>query len=137
MDVKVEVKGIRELSSAFKQIDTELPKELRVAFKEIAATVASTAAGQVPRRSGAAAGSIRPRATPKGAGIAFGGSSAPYMPWLEFGGAVGRNRSVTRPFMKTGRYIFPAIADAQDEIGNAALAAVETVAEHAGFGTKG
>ena len=47
-----------------------------VTMKAIAEDVVRDAAGRVPRRSGKAAGSIKARAGAKGAGIAFGGTSA-------------------------------------------------------------
>lgn len=39
--------------------------------------------------------------------MAGGGSRAPYYPWLEFGGRVGRKESVSRTFVPGGRYIWP------------------------------
>lgn len=136
--VRVEVRGIAELSAAFKGIDKELPKALQVEFKAIAEGVARKAAGKVPQgKTGHAAGSIRARATAKGAGIAFGGPKAEYYPWLDFGGRVGRKRSIKRDIVSGGRYVYPTIGENKEEIGRAALEAIERVAERNDFEVRG
>jgi hypothetical protein len=143
---RVEVRGLRELSSAFRKVDGEIPKELQREFKGIAQAVVDQARPKVPRKSGKAAGSIKPRATQKGAGIAFGGSAAPYYPWLDFGGGkvgvVGIQRGGStgaskRPVVKGGRYVYPAIMAMKDETTEAVDKAVKHAADRAGFDTEG
>jgi len=133
----IKIRGLRELQGAFRQIDAKLPKELREHFMDIATHVASTAAAKVPRRTGAAANSIKPRATQRGASVAFSdsGGSVPYYPWLDFGGKVGKGGSIVRSFIPKGRYIYPTIAGQSDEIERMADLSVEVVARHAGFDT--
>jgi hypothetical protein len=135
--VRVELRGAKDLNRAFKRLETGLEKELRAAFREIARTVAGRAAAKVPRLSGVAAGSIKPRASQTGAGIAFGGSSAEYYPWLDFGGRVGRGKSVYRDLVVGGRYVYPTIAESKDDIGRMADEAIRDVAKKADFETKG
>ena len=147
MDVKVEVRGIRELSRAFKAVDAELPKRLKARFLAIAETVASSARGNVPHRTGRAAASIKAKASARGAGIAFGGTAAPHYPWLDFGGSVGKGHfpgkrwsgSVTREWWGKpggdGRYIYPAIDSHKQEITDAAEKAIADVARDAGLET--
>lgn len=134
---------------AFKQLDTELPKELRREFKAIAEMVAGRIRGKVPRRTGAAASSVTTRAGSTGAGIAFGGSKAPYFPWLDFGGSVGRGHrpgsawsgAIRREWegipRGSGRYVYPTIAESKGDIGAAADEAIRRVARRADFDTKG
>lgn len=136
-DVKVEIHGLRELAGAFKKVDSTLPKQMRIQFLGVAKQVVADARQDVPSRSGTAAGSIVPRAGQAGAGIAEGGSRAEYAPWLDFGGKVGRKHSVSRPFIRTGRFIYPAIEQNRREILEAADLAVKLVSEQAGFNTKG
>ena len=62
----------------------------------------------VPSRTGTAAGSIKPQSTQRMGQVKAGGGRAKYYPWLDFGGSVGRHKSVHRPFLKTGRYLFAA-----------------------------
>lgn len=128
---------MKELNRAFKQVDANLPKELRLAFKQIASDVASRAARKVPRVTGNAASSITPRASGSSAGIAFGGSRAEYYPWLDFGGRVGRSRSVYRDVISGGRYVYPTIAESRDDIGRMADDAIQLVARRADFETRG
>lgn len=135
-DTKVEVRGIRQLTSALKKMDGDLDKELKSAFRAIAETVSAAAAGKVPKQTGRAASSIKPRSSTRGASIAFGGTRAPYYPWLDFGGRVGKNKSISRPFIKEGRYVYPAIREEGDLIRAKTDEALERLARAAGFETK-
>lgn len=142
MDVSVKVTGLAELGRAFKQVDAELPKELKTRFLAIAQRVVGDVQQRMPRRSGRAQGSVKARASVRGASIAAGGRAAPYYQFLDFGGTTGRGHtssgggSVKRPFVKGGRYIYPALADQRDEIGAAVDKAIKEAAESAGFTTR-
>lgn len=145
MAAAVQVRGLREVQSAFRKVDKGIPKGFREEFMGIARTVAADAAGRVPSVTGRAAGSIKPRASQRGAGIAFGGRAAPYLPWLDFGGSTGKGHrpgvgwsgSVKRDWLGRpvgeGRYVYPAIADNRERIEQAAEEAVMNVAAKAGF----
>jgi hypothetical protein len=61
---------------------------------------------------------------------------APYEPWLDFGGRVGRNRSIKRDLVQGGRYLYPTIAEHADDISQQAEDAVHDVAQQAGFETR-
>lgn len=143
--VRVEVRGLAELNRAFRQVESDLPNELKGAFRAIAEDVAQEASGKVPHRSGRAAGSIKPRAGAKGAAIAFGGSSAPYFPWLNFGGSTGRGHvpgtggsgAIKRPLVKPDRYVYSTITDRQEKTRDAVDKAITSVAHGAGFETRG
>lgn len=149
VDVKVEVRGIRELSAAFKKVDGDVAANLKSRFLDIAEAVASTARGKMPQISGAAAGSVKARSSARGASIAFGGTAAPYEPWLDFGGSVGRGHwpgkawsgAIKRdwegvPFGE-GRYVYPAISEKREETAEAVDRAIEEAAKGAGFETHG
>ncbi|MEA2538470.1 MAG: hypothetical protein QOF11_2704 [Chloroflexota bacterium] len=149
VDVKVEVRGIRELNSAFKAVDAGLSRELKAAFWGIANAVVGKIQQRMPHDHGDAAGSVKPRATAKGAGIAFGGTKAPYMPWLDFGGSVGRGHvpgqawsgAIKRDWLGVpsgeGRYVYPAISEERGATAAAVDEAIAKVAKHAGFETTG
>lgn len=134
---KVEVTGIADLQKALRQIDKDLPKELAAGLAGAAEIVADEARPMVPRRSGAAAGSIKVKKQQRGAALAVGGTAAPYFPWLDFGGAVGRNKSVRRPFIKTGRYIYPALKKKDKQVRARVDEVLEQMAKKAGFDTGG
>jgi hypothetical protein len=136
-DVSVRISGLRELNTAFRQIDRELPKNLRAGFLPVAQHVVGVAQQRMPHLTGTAQRAVKPRATQRGASIAFGGDAAPYGPWLDFGGRVGRRKSIVRPFITEGRYVYPGIAESREEIEQGADTAVKNAARHAGFETKG
>jgi len=69
----------------------------------------------VPRRTGRAASSLRARSTRTQSRVAGGSARAPYYPWLDFGGRVGRRHAVRRPFLKDGRYLYKSFFDHRDE----------------------
>lgn len=123
MDGKVEVKGVRELNKALRQVDSDLPKEMKVGFIRIAQRMVGFIQPRVPSLTGAAASSVEAKSTQRGASIRGGGSSAPYYPWLDFGGSVGRGHkpgagggAIRRPIIKTGRYIYPTIGQHEPDI---------------------
>lgn len=104
----VEVQGLREFSKALKSLDRELPIELRKGMNSIAKVVADSARTQVPKRSGKLANSIRPSSTQRVGKVTMGNAKVPYAGFIEYGGAVGRKKSVKRAFKKDGRYLRPA-----------------------------
>ena len=110
-EVKVTVRGIREVNSALKKISDETPKRLKAGLRDIAEHVVESIRTKVPFRTGKAKGSIKPRSSATGAKIAFGGTAAPYYPWLDFGGHVGRMKHTVRDFIPDGRYVYPTIKE--------------------------
>jgi hypothetical protein len=138
-EFSVKVTGLREVNAALKEVESGLPKAMQGKLKGIAEHVAETARGMVPRRTGAAAGSIRARATQRGAGIAFSDSdgSVSYFPWLNFGGRVGRHGSIERSTVTPDRYIYSTILTEREETMRAVDEAVKEVAGRAGFDTEG
>lgn len=136
-DAKIKVSGIVDLQKALRQIDKDLPKELAAGLAEAATIVADEARAHVPRRSGAAAASIKVKKQQRGAALAVGGTVAPYYPWLDFGGAVGRNKSVRREVIKGGRYIYPALKQKDEQVKQKVDEVLERMARKAGFDTEG
>lgn len=116
MSKPITVRGLAEFSRSLRQMDAALPKELRVALNEAANIIVVNVQRKVPRRSGRAARSVTARSTRTLVRVSAGGPRAPYYPWLDFGGRVGRKRSVHRRFIKSGRYIYPTYSARRDEI---------------------
>lgn len=104
----ITIDGLRQFSRDLKKLDDSLPKALRIAMNQAANMVVDEAKPRVPKRTGRAAAAIRAASTRTAVRVRTGGQRAPYYPWLDFGGRVGRNRSVRRPFLKKGRYVYPA-----------------------------
>lgn len=135
VETKVEIRGLRELGRAFKQVEGDIPNKLKQTFRELAVKVIGRVTAKVPARTGRARASYVPRASTRGAGIAFGGSKAPYVPWLDFGGRVGPRKSVLRPFLKEGRYLYPTLSEMRTEIIDDTDKAIEAAVKAAGFET--
>lgn len=102
----IRIDGLRELQRSLKDIDGESQKALRLVNNDAADIVVGGARRLVRSKSGKARGSIRARSSQREARVSGGGGRAPYYPWLDFGGAVGRARAIRRPFLKDGRYIY-------------------------------
>lgn len=100
------IDGLNQFRTNLKALDRELPKALRLAFNEAADIVVQGAKPGIPTRSGKAKASVKAKSTQAFARVSGGGNKAPYYPWLDFGGRVGRDKSIRRPFLKDGRYIY-------------------------------
>lgn len=131
----IRVQGLKEFNKQLRELDKGLPKATRLALNEAAELVVDYARPRIPKRSGRAARSVRAASTRKAVRVSGGGRRAPYYPWLDFGGRVGRARSVERKFYKDGRYIYDgyfklsASGDFQDTLSRSLV----KVAEQAGF----
>lgn len=110
---EIKIEGLREFQASMRAIDKDLPKGLRVMFNDVVTIVANAARPSVPTLSGAAAASIKPQSTQRVGQVKAGGARVPYYAWLDFGGRAGH---VHRPFIKTGRYLFPAYKAHKPEI---------------------
>lgn len=131
--VTIEVSGLRELRAQLKQADADLPKQIRVALNQSSELVISYARPKVPTRSGKAKASLKVRSSQTQARVAAGGTRAPYYPWLDFGGKVGRDKSVERPFYTEGRYIYPGLRENRDKITQVMSDALTELVRGAGF----
>lgn len=134
MDVKVEVVGLAQLSRGLRKLDSEAPKQLRIALNGAAALLVDRTRPKVPSRTGAARASMKARSTRTSARVAVGGRKAPYFPWLDFGGAGRRpGRPARRPFYPDGRYVYPTLADIRPEIMRSLDDGIRAAARSAGL----
>lgn len=127
----ISVSGLAEFQKALRDMDKALPKQLRVALNQAAELVINYAKPKVPTRSGRAARSLKVRSSQKQARIAAGGRTAPYYPWLDFGGTTPQGGR--RPFYTQGRYVYPALAANRDEIQKVLEVALTDLAKNAGL----
>lgn len=127
------VSGLAEFQRGLKKLDGEAPKQLRIALNSVADLLVNRARQKVPVLSGAARASIKARSTRTSARVAVGGRKAPYLPWLDFGGKTGRNRSVDRPFHVDGRYVFVALKEIRGDLEKALDEGIRNVARGAGI----
>lgn len=134
MQGKIEVVGLAQLSRGLRKLDSEAPKQLRIALNGAAEMLVERARPKVPSRSGAARASMKARSTRTSARVAVGGKKAPYFPWLDFGGQ-GRikGRPAARQFYSDGRYIYPTLAQVRPEIMRSLDEGIRAAARSAGL----
>lgn len=125
----IQVRGLRELRGALRDVDKTLGPELRKGLNEVADIVLDTARPLVPTRAGKARASLKAGSTEKAVQIKAGGTKAPYWGWLDFGGKVGRAKSVKRRFEPEGRYIYPTLRKRRDEIEDKFYEVIDRVTE--------
>lgn len=134
MDLKIGIDGLAQLSRGLRAVDSEAPKELRIALNSAAQMLADETRPEVPSVSGAARRSIVARSTRTAARVGVGGKKAPYFPWLDFGGQ-GRiaGRPAPREFIREGRYIYPTLRRIRPEIEAQLQDAISAVIRNAGL----
>lgn len=138
MTEPIKIQGLAEFRRNLKTISGDLPKAIRVAGNKAADIVVADAQPKVPvgpGRGGHAASSIRAKSTQTAARVAGGSKKFSYYPWLDFGGKVGPRRSVKRPFIKTGRYIYKSFDDRSQQVWDKLSEALVDVARQAGVET--
>ena len=138
----VQIDGLRELRNAMRTAERGSQQAIARHLKAVAGRIADDVRSRVPASAGgkaasnpfapgSARASVRAFASSDGAGVRGGGAQAPYYPWLDFGGSVGRGHregvawsgATTRPWLGRpgrGRYVYEVI----HEEGGAILAAV-------------
>lgn len=133
MEAKIALDGLAEFNRGLRKLDAQAPKGLRLALNDAATLLIDRTRPQIPRRTGAAASSLKAKSTRTSARVAMGGRKAPYMPWLDFGGRTGPKKSVVRRFYKEGRYLYPTLRRVSPEIEAALRVALVEVARDAGL----
>lgn len=129
----IKVEGLAQFARSLKKLDADLPKAVRLANNEAAEVVVKYTLPLVPTRSGKAKRTVKAIST-RTEGRARGGSKgAPYYPWLEFGGHVGRKHATARPYVKEGRYLYPSYLSHRAEVFQVLVKALAKVARDAGL----
>lgn len=130
---QIQVDGLKPLVATLKQIDSDLPKGMRIALNKVATTLVEEVRPQFPLKSGRARKSVKASSTRTAARVRMGGPNALHAPWVDFGGKVGIRKSVERPFIKRGRYLYPTLDRMQPQIEQELQDAIKTVVEDAGL----
>ena len=102
----IKIEGLKEFRKGLKEVQKELTRGLRLVFNEAVQLIVDEVRPKVPHDSGDAAASVRAQSSQTKAKIVAGGRKAPYYPWLDFGGRVGKTNKIKRAFIKDGRYIY-------------------------------
>jgi hypothetical protein len=135
---RVYITGVAELRQALRQMDRRLPKKIAKVGREAAWIVARAARPRVPSgpaSGGHAASSIRPILSQSSVGVQEGGSKYPYMPWLDFGGAIHprEHQEIRRSYIHRGRYIWAAFGDNKQAVMDKYQDGLAQVAREAGL----
>jgi HK97 gp10 family phage protein len=128
---ELRIEGLREFNRNLKQLDSDLPKAVRLAFNAAADIIVDEAKPKVPSRRGRARSTVKARSTRTQSRVVGGGNRAPYYPWLDFGGKIPRGPR--RPFLKHGRYIYNAYFRNKGEYQKVMEEQLVDVARRAGF----
>lgn len=129
----IKITGLVEFNRSLRKLDKDAPKALRLVGNEAAQFVVKGAQAEIPTLTGAASQSIRASSTRTSARVRAGSTKVPYYGFLDYGGNVGINGSVHRPFIKTGRYLYPAFESARDQVEETLTKGLVEVAENAGL----
>jgi hypothetical protein len=97
----VKVYGYAELAAGTRILAGRIEEQAGQEFEKVAGGAADTTRARVPRRSGRLAGSVQSGAAEQGQAFVGYGGGVPYAGWIDFGGTRGR------PYVRTGRYLFP------------------------------
>jgi len=105
---RVEVHGFPQLAAGSADLFRRIPATAEARFQSVADQVAAMVRGRVPHRSGELAGSVQTNPVEDGVGVSIGsGGAGAYAGWIEFGGTRGR------PYIGSGRYLFPTAEGAE------------------------
>jgi hypothetical protein len=129
----IKIVGIDQFNKSLRRLDAEAPKGLRLAFNDAANIIVDEARPKIPRRSGKAQAALRARSTRTRARVVAGSTRAPYLPWLDYGGKVGKNQTIEREFIKGGRYVYPTYYRNVDKITKTMETALLGVIQRAGL----
>lgn len=129
----VRVDGLTAFSRKLRKLDPEVAKSLRLALNDATDVIVEHAVPRIPKRTGRAARTVKSMSTRTQARVSGGSARAPYYPWLDFGGRVGRKKATKRAFLKKGRYLFAAYHENEDEFVAILADRLEQAARRAGL----
>jgi len=124
----IRVEGLREMRTAFRQVDRGMLKEVQAVTRLAAKVVASEASRRAPRLSGALAGSIK-GTTSGDRGIVR--SKLPYAGVQEFGGTIAPRG--TPIHIRPRNFVGGAIDAKAEQIEREMLAGYDLVVRRAGW----
>lgn len=132
---QVRIEGLRELRRTIRQIgDTELKDGMKNAHKRAADLVAKDAASRAPVKTGALKESIKSLGSQREAKVKGGKKKVPYFGFIDFGGTIKQtNRTISRPYMREGRMLYPALAAKRRQIAEEYSKEVETIFRSFGY----
>ena len=106
--MRVKVRGLDGFQHELEVSEDRLVEGVRSLMSELADETASDARNRARsgKLTGASMNSIRSPGP-----VVRAGDDVPWYGFADFGGRVGRNRSIVRRYIKGGRWLFPAVKD--------------------------
>jgi len=106
--MKVKARGLDGFFADIEVAEERLTDGVRDLMSELADESAKDARGRARphKKSGAAMDSIRAQGP-----VLSAGDQIEHYGFADFGGSVGKNRSIKRTYIKAGRWLFPAVRD--------------------------
>ncbi|MBO0880549.1 MAG: hypothetical protein J2P17_09430 [Mycobacterium sp.] len=113
---EIEFIGLRTIRRDLKKLNAdEFPQAMINAGLAVSEPLAGRVRTALPFESGDLQRTVRTARIRTGAALRVGTKRVPYAPWIEFGGTRRRPHISSRPFIRDGRYIFPAARQAGPE----------------------
>lgn len=132
----IRIQGLAEFMRGVKRVDRDLGKAFRVAANNAASSVVDDAKSSVPSgppKGGHSSSSIKARSTQTQVRVSAGSKRFPYYAWLDFGGRVGRRKSVVRPYRRSGRYLWASFSRNRPQLERGLAGALTDIARQAGL----
>lgn len=136
----ISMRGLDEFRAGLRKMDSALPREVQKAANKAAQLVVARTRPRIPTgpaRNGHVRSSLKVASSQRAVRVAYGGSRYPYAGWLDFGGRVGRKKSVKRQFIKQGRYVWKSYAEISPRVRAALDEALDDVARKSGISITG
>lgn len=127
--VDVDIDGLDKFDTGIRKMDSGLAKTVDAITDDAASLIVTQVRPLIPRDTGRARASLRS----EGASVVAGGPKAPYYGWLDFGGRVGRSGSVSRPYRRSGRYIYRVLAKDFDDVIDVAEDSIQDLGRKSGI----
>jgi hypothetical protein len=134
--VRVRVSGDREVAARVRILRQTADGAIHDAEEEAAKLVARRVRPKIPLGpglNGHVRSSVKVVQSGRGTDVQAGGPRFKYYPWLDFGGHVGKKRSVYRRFIREGRYIWPTMQESRPAIQRILERALEDAVRRAGL----
>lgn len=133
MPNQVYVTNLKETRQFLNKFAPDLVPVMRDELKQAVEISTITAIKRsIPVKSGAARDSVRAVSGGNVVYIRAGNARAKYYGWLDFGGSLtgrgrGKNQTISRPIVRTGRYIYPGIASTSTKLVESVGKAVDQI----------
>lgn len=115
---EIRVAGFDELAKGSEKLFEQIGPAAGKAFDQIAQDRATVVRARVPVVSGALRASVVTESDGPMATMGIGDDGTPYAGWIEFGGTRegGRNATADRPYVPSGRYLYPTAFAAEPDL---------------------